>query len=113
MFLARSEAVAKCKAEINSILMDEESKEELDCPAGIVGRIIGRGGETIRALQSASQVGVAPGRAGGGQPRPQWHQQGNANALGNNRRGGQSAGTGHRQGPAKSLCFLQPALASR
>lgn len=55
-----SEAVAKCKAEINSILMDEESKEELDCPAGIVGRIIGRGGETIRALQSASQVGAPP-----------------------------------------------------
>lgn len=38
------------------IIHDEEVKEEIDCPAGIVGRIIGRGGETIRALQSASQV---------------------------------------------------------
>ena len=38
----------------------------MECPAGIVGRIIGRGGETIRALQSASQVrGRAGGRAGG------------------------------------------------
>jgi len=52
----RSEAVTRCKAEIQSILSDEETKEELECPAGIVGRIIGRGGETIRALQSASQV---------------------------------------------------------
>ena len=48
--------MARCRAEIATILQDEETKEELDCPAGIVGRIIGRGGETIRALQSASQV---------------------------------------------------------
>lgn len=53
-----SEAVARCKSEIQSILSDEETKEEMECPAGIVGRIIGRGGETIRALQSASQVGA-------------------------------------------------------
>ena len=45
---------------------DEETTETMECPAGIVGRIIGRGGETIRALQSASQVrGRAGGRAGG------------------------------------------------
>ena len=56
-----SEAVQRCKSEIQAILNDDESTEELECPAGIVGRIIGRGGETIRALQSASQV---PGGAG-------------------------------------------------
>lgn len=61
---ACSDAVARCKAEIQSCLHDEETSEELECPAGIVGRIIGRGGETIRALQSASQVRCAwgPGR---------------------------------------------------
>lgn len=58
--------MARCKAEIQSILSDEETKEEMECPAGIVGRIIGRGGETIRALQSASQVRGAGGRGGQG-----------------------------------------------
>ena len=50
--------MARCRAEVAALLTDEEAKDELDCPAGIVGRIIGRGGETIRALQSASGVRV-------------------------------------------------------
>ena len=48
--------MARCRAEINAILNDEEASETLECPAQVVGRIIGRGGETIRALQAASQV---------------------------------------------------------
>lgn len=32
----------------------DQLTERLDCPQHVVGRIIGRGGETIRALQSAS-----------------------------------------------------------
>ncbi len=31
-----------------------EITRTLECPAGIVGRIIGRGGETIRSLQTGS-----------------------------------------------------------
>ncbi|GLC41028.1 hypothetical protein PLESTF_001072600 [Pleodorina starrii] len=31
-----------------------EAQETLECPPGIVGRVIGRGGETIRTLQQAS-----------------------------------------------------------
>ena len=30
----------------------------VECPPGIVGRVIGRGGETIRALQQASQAHI-------------------------------------------------------
>ncbi len=33
-----------------------EVQRSVECPPGIVGRIIGRGGETIRALQQASQA---------------------------------------------------------
>lgn len=59
--------MAKCKKEILEIIQDEEVTETMECPAGIVGRIIGRGGETIRALQSASQVGRGMGfKAKGG-----------------------------------------------
>ena len=36
-----------------------EVSEAVDCPVGIVGRIIGRGGETIRGLQLASQAHIA------------------------------------------------------
>lgn len=35
-----------------------EVSESIPCPAGIVGRIIGRGGETIRGLQQASQAHI-------------------------------------------------------
>ena len=31
-----------------------ETEERVPCPAGIVGRVIGRGGETIRSLQQGS-----------------------------------------------------------
>lgn len=31
-----------------------DMSETVECPPGIVGRIIGRGGETIRGLQQAS-----------------------------------------------------------
>jgi hypothetical protein len=56
--------VQRCRDEINAILQDDETKEELECPAGVVGRIIGRGGETIRALQSASQASRLKGGGG-------------------------------------------------
>lgn len=32
---------------------------QISCPAHIVGRIIGRGGETIRSLQTASNAHIA------------------------------------------------------
>lgn len=35
-----------------------EATETMECPSAIVGRIIGRGGETIRALQSASEAHI-------------------------------------------------------
>ena len=38
---------------------DSSSQNIVECPPSIVGRIIGRGGETIRALQSASQAQVS------------------------------------------------------
>lgn len=34
-------------------------KETVNCPPGIVGRVIGRGGETIRALQTASGAHIS------------------------------------------------------
>jgi rRNA processing protein Krr1/Pno1 len=36
-----------------------EAQESVDCPPGIVGRVIGRGGETIRALQAASGAHIS------------------------------------------------------
>ena len=35
-----------------------EVTQVVECPPGIVGRVIGRGGETIRALQQASQAHI-------------------------------------------------------
>lgn len=35
-----------------------EVEEKVPCPAGIVGRIIGRGGETIRSLQQGSNAHI-------------------------------------------------------
>lgn len=52
------EAVERCRSEIESLTGEEEVQETMECPQGIVGRIIGRGGETIRALQSASQAHI-------------------------------------------------------
>lgn len=36
-----------------------EASETLDCPPGLVGRIIGRGGETIKGLQAASGATIS------------------------------------------------------
>ena len=45
---------------IQQVISDDspqgEVQRSVECPPGIVGRIIGRGGETIRALQQASQA---------------------------------------------------------
>lgn len=41
-----------------------ESERTLECPAGIVGRIIGRGGETIRSLQSGSGAHITIDQVG-------------------------------------------------
>ena len=51
-------AVAKAKSDILALMADEETSITTECPAAVVGRIIGRGGETIRALQSASQAHI-------------------------------------------------------
>ena len=55
------EAVRRVKTLIQEVLESDvtsvapgEVMETLDCPQGIVGRVIGRRGETIKALQSAS-----------------------------------------------------------
>ena len=55
------EAVRRVKGLIREVLESDmtlvvpgEVTETLDCPQGIVGRVIGRRGETIKALQSAS-----------------------------------------------------------
>lgn len=37
-----------------SSAQEGEVEDKVPCPAGIVGRIIGRGGETIRSLQQGS-----------------------------------------------------------
>ncbi|KAL6771793.1 CRB1 [Auxenochlorella protothecoides x Auxenochlorella symbiontica] len=50
--------VDRCRREVEGLTGEEEVQETMECPAGIVGRIIGRGGETIRALQSASQAHI-------------------------------------------------------
>ncbi|KAF5831863.1 hypothetical protein DUNSADRAFT_12518 [Dunaliella salina] len=56
-------AVEQCKALVHEVLTSEtgslssaggETVRKVPCPPGIVGRIIGRGGETIRSLQSGS-----------------------------------------------------------
>ena len=33
---------------------DEQASDTIDCPAGVVGRVIGKGGETIKGLQAQS-----------------------------------------------------------
>lgn len=58
------EAVEAAKKQVEQIVsMDEGggaggASQSVECPQGIVGRIIGRGGETIRALQQASQAHI-------------------------------------------------------
>ena len=57
---ASREANDNAKRQIEQIVADESTDHSrtVDCPQGIVGRIIGRGGETIRALQQASQAHI-------------------------------------------------------
>ena len=47
-----AEAVKACKRQVEITVSDEpqagDQSKSIDCPPGIVGRIIGRGGETIR-----------------------------------------------------------------
>jgi far upstream element-binding protein len=56
----RADNVAKCKESIKQMLeeavapQEGEVEDRVPCPAGIVGRVIGRGGETIRSLQQGS-----------------------------------------------------------
>lgn len=46
------DSVTACKQQIEQLTSDEpsfgETQKSLQCPQGIVGRIIGRGGETIK-----------------------------------------------------------------
>lgn len=57
-----AEAVARAKEKINALETEvaEQAANQriLECPPSLVGRIIGRGGETIRALQAASEAHV-------------------------------------------------------
>lgn len=57
---ANQASVENCKRQIEQIVADESTdhSKTVDCPQGIVGRVIGRGGETIRALQQASQAHI-------------------------------------------------------
>jgi len=52
-----AEQVTRAKDAVMNLEADEIT-QHLECPATIVGRIIGRGGETIRALQSASEAHI-------------------------------------------------------
>lgn len=53
-----AEQVAQAKAAILALDTELESSQIIECPPSVVGRIIGRGGETIRALQSASEAHI-------------------------------------------------------
>jgi far upstream element-binding protein len=58
-----AEAVEAAKKQVEQIVSTDEGgaggvQESVECPQGIVGRIIGRGGETIRSLQQASQAHI-------------------------------------------------------
>lgn len=60
--IGQAAAVEMCKTLVHEVLVSEsgslpsggETIRKVSCPPGIVGRIIGRGGETIRSLQSGS-----------------------------------------------------------
>ena len=55
---ASQEWAEACKREIDEIINSPDVEQTIECPQGIVGRVIGRGGETIKALQSASQAHI-------------------------------------------------------
>lgn len=52
------DAVERCKRTIQDLISgsgnEADAQRNIECPPGIVGRVIGRGGETIRSLQQAS-----------------------------------------------------------
>ena len=52
------EKVRSAKATILA-LGEEETSKMIECPASMVGKVIGRGGETIRALQSAADCKIS------------------------------------------------------
>jgi len=52
------ESVARAKAAILTTDSQDSSKT-VECPPSLVGKIIGRGGETIRALQTASDARIS------------------------------------------------------
>ena len=59
---ASTDLVEAAKAQVMQVVAGDdrggEAQNTVECPQGIVGRIIGRGGETIRALQQASQAHI-------------------------------------------------------
>lgn len=80
--IGSEQAVDACKALVAEVMENEhchiggpanmggETSRMISCPPGIVGRVIGRGGETIRSLQSGSGAHIlvdqVRGGAGGG-----------------------------------------------
>lgn len=58
------DAIEDAKKQVHDIISSEDAPRigevhrSVDCPPGIVGRVIGRGGETIRSLQQASQANI-------------------------------------------------------
>mmetsp|Transcript_40660 Transcript_40660/g.68079 ORF Transcript_40660/g.68079 Transcript_40660/m.68079 type:complete len:445 (-) Transcript_40660:543-1877(-) len=63
-----------------------EASEAIDCPPGLVGRIIGRGGETIKGLQAASMATISIDQNfPDGHPR-KIHISGGAAAVANGRK---------------------------
>ena len=71
--IGNASGVEVCKGLVNDVLNSEtgslpsggvESTRQVQCPPGIVGRIIGRGGETIRSLQSGSGAHILVDQVG-------------------------------------------------
>jgi len=70
--IGSASAVEACKGLVQEVLVSEtgslpaggESVRKVPCPPGIVGRIIGRGGETIRSLQSGSGAHIMVDQVG-------------------------------------------------
>jgi len=63
-----------------------EASDAIDCPPGLVGRIIGRGGETIKGLQAASMATISIDQNfPDGHPR-KIHISGGAAAVANGRK---------------------------
>eukprot|EP00192_Tetraselmis_astigmatica_P003663 CAMPEP_0117666282 /NCGR_PEP_ID=MMETSP0804-20121206/10286_1 /TAXON_ID=1074897 /ORGANISM="Tetraselmis astigmatica, Strain CCMP880" /LENGTH=549 /DNA_ID=CAMNT_0005473803 /DNA_START=107 /DNA_END=1756 /DNA_ORIENTATION=+ len=82
-------AVAAAKKLVDDVIAAGENpaggagdvQQSVNCPPGIVGRVIGRGGETIRALQSASGAHISIDQNFPEGMDRQVHVQGNAEAV--------------------------------